>query len=130
MGIRVFHVDDHESFSEKLREIVGPHADWIGAVHEADAAIPKVLELEPDVVLLDISLPGKSGFELAREINESLPATKVIIVSVHGERTYVEEALRMGVSGYVLKSAAAADIVDAIQAVHAGGKFVSASLGH
>ncbi|HXV62024.1 MAG TPA: response regulator transcription factor [Vicinamibacteria bacterium] len=125
--IRVLHVDDHVAFSEKLHEILESHVDWVGAVYEADGVLTKVMELVPEVVLLDISMPGKNGFALAREIRASTSA-RVIFVSVQGDAAYVEEAFRAGASGYVLKSSVASDILIAVSEVHAGRTFVSSSL--
>lgn len=129
MGIRVFHVDDHAAFSSKLRDILETHVEWVGASTDGDPVVAHVAELAPDVVLLDISLPGKSGFELAREIRETTPAVKIIMVTMHADLLYVEAALHAGASGYVLKSSVATEIVDAIEQVHRGGTFVSHALG-
>ena len=126
--IRVLHADDHLAFSDKLREILEPEVNWVGAVHEVDAVVTTIAELAPDVVLLDISMPGKSGIELAQEIRESMPDARIIMVSVHGEPAYVTEAFRVGASGYVLKSAAASEILTAVLEVYAGRRFVSSSL--
>ena len=128
MGIRVFHVDDHGTFSSRLRKVLEPHAEWVGSTEDGAAAMDLVAELSPEVVLLDISMPGKSGLELAREIRELLPEVKVIIVSMHADVVYVEEALRAGASGYVLKRSVAADIVTALERVHRGGTFISPAL--
>jgi DNA-binding NarL/FixJ family response regulator len=128
MGIRVFHVDDHAAFSSKLRDILETHVEWVGASTDGDEVVAHVAELAPDVVLLDISLPGKSGFELAREIRETTPAVKIIMVTMHADLLYVETALHVGASGYVLKSSVATEIVGAIERVHRGGTFVSHAL--
>ena len=126
--IRVLHVDDHTAFSEKLHEILEPHVEWVGAVYEADRVLTKVIELVPEVVLLDIGMQGKNGFELAREIRASASDARIIMVSVHGEAAYVEEAFRAGAKGYVLKSSLASEIVTAINEVQSGRTFVSRAL--
>jgi DNA-binding NarL/FixJ family response regulator len=126
--IRVFHADDHVAFSNKLREILAPEVEWVGAVYDADAVVSKVTELAPDVVLLDITMPGKSGLELARELSESMPELRIVFVTVHREPAYVEAAFNAGASGYVLKNAVASEVSTAVREVHAGRTFVSSSV--
>ena len=128
MAIRVFRADDHAGFSQRLRDILGAHADWVGETANGAVVLDRVAEVSPEVVLLDISLPGTSGLELAREIRATMPQIKVIFVSMHGDALYVEAALRAGASGYVLKSAVAREIVTAVEKVHEGGTFISHAL--
>jgi two-component system response regulator DesR len=126
--IRVLHADDYVAFSDKLRKILEPEMEWIGAVYDGDAVIAKANELEPDVILLDVSMPGRNGFELARELLESAPDVRIIMVTVHGEPAYVQAAFDAGALGYVLKAAVASEIATAVREVFAGRTFVSAAL--
>jgi DNA-binding NarL/FixJ family response regulator len=99
-------------------EIVGEAADGHEAVRMAEA-------LDPDVAVLDISMPGLNGIDAARAIQRSRPDTKTVIVTMHSEDAYVIDALRAGVGGYVLKSQAAADLVAAIHQVRQGTVYLS-----
>jgi DNA-binding NarL/FixJ family response regulator len=128
MPIRVFHVDDHEAFSEQLRSILEPHVEWAGASSGADDVVAEVVATEPEVVLLDISIPGKSGLDLAREMRDLLPTVRIVFVTMHADPVYVDAALDAGASGYVLKRSVASDIVTAIEEAHRGGTFLSPGL--
>lgn len=92
----------------------------VAAVDDGNAAVAAVAEHGPDVVLLDISLPGLRGFAAARQILACRPETKVLFVSNYNNPEYLEEALNMGASGYVLKSRAAAELLTAIRTALAG----------
>lgn len=126
MPLRILIAEDQrligEGISSLLRaaglEIVGEAADGHEAVRLAEA-------LDPDVAVLDISMPGLNGIDAARAIQRSRPATKTIIVTMHNEDAYVIDALRAGVGGYVLKSQAAADLVAAIRQVRQGIVYLS-----
>lgn len=124
----MFHADDYADFSMKLRDILEPHVDWVGTTTSGADVIGELAELDADVVLLDISMPAKSGLELIREIRETLPDVKIIIVTMHSDTPYVDAALHAGASGYVLKSFVASEIVTAIDDVYQGRTFVSRAL--
>ena len=131
--IRVLVVDDFEpwcdlvcSTLEKLPElrIVSRALDGLEAVHKAQ-------ELQPDLILLDMGLPTMNGIEAARRIREVSPTSKILFVSENRSVDVAEEALSTGADGYVVKSAAASELLPAVEAVLQGKKFVSASLaGH
>jgi DNA-binding NarL/FixJ family response regulator len=126
MPLRVLVAEDQrligEGISSLLRaaglDVVGEAADGHEAVRLAEA-------LDPDVAVLDISMPGLNGIDAARAIQRSRPATKTVIVTMHNEDAYVIDALRAGVGGYVLKSQAAADLVAAIHQVRQGTVYLS-----
>lgn len=102
--------------------------EWVGASTSGDTVMGEVAALAPEVVLLDISMPGKSGLELTREMRVAMSDVKIIIVTMHADRLYLDAALAAGASGYVLKSYVASEIVDAIDEVYRGGTFVSRAL--
>lgn len=127
----VLIVDDYESFRRFLKltlqsrndiRVVAEASDGIEAVHKAK-------ELQPDLILLDIGLPKINGLEAARRIRDFSPNSKILIVSQERSVDIVQEALRVGASGYVLKSGAASDLLPAVNAVLEGKRFVSSSLG-
>lgn len=128
MGIvRVLIADDHAVLREGLRllldgteglEVVGEAADGEEALRQAEL-------LRPDIVLLDLAMPGVGGLEAARLLKERLPETKVIVLTVHDGEDYVFRALKAGAAGYLLKESCAAEVLAAIRAVAAGGCYLS-----
>ena len=100
-----------------------PVAAIVGEAANGREAIEAVEQHRPDIVLLDVSMPVMNGFEAARVLRERLPETRIIFASQHAESTYVEEAFRLGASGYLLKKAAAAQLPEAVRTVFAGGVF-------
>lgn len=83
--MKIFHADDEPAFVERVRKLLEPHFEWVGSVGEGSAIVDAVIHLEPDIVLLDISMPGQSGLAAASELREALPRVKLIMVTVHGE---------------------------------------------
>ncbi|MGE5189709.1 MAG: response regulator transcription factor [Gemmatimonadota bacterium] len=121
--------DDHEIFRKRVIRAVaesfpGTEADEAGDGCTALALLDKG---RYDLVLLDISMPGRSGLEVLKEIRSRRHATRVLVLSMHPEEEYAARALRAGASGYVAKEKAAEELVGAIRAVLAGGVYVSAS---
>src|SRR5690242_9947096 len=102
-GTRVLLVDDHPLVLDSLRKLVELNCTIVGSVCDANELLNRAKELNPDVVLLDASLPGMSGFEAARRLKTILPAVKIIMVTMLAEAIAVSEAFKIGVSGYVLK---------------------------
>jgi DNA-binding NarL/FixJ family response regulator len=131
MSIRVLLADDHRIFRDGLRPLLAAH-EAIEVVGEADNgldALDRCRTLAPDVVVLDISMPGLNGIEVCRRLQQELPAARVIILSMHSDRRFVQEALRAGARGYVLKDAGFGELVDGILAVAAGRLHLSAAVG-
>jgi DNA-binding NarL/FixJ family response regulator len=121
--IRVLVVDDHAILREGVRALLQLHPD-IEVVGEADdgaRAIEAVGRLDPDVVLMDIAMPGLGGIEATIELKKLGKRAKVLILSQYEDREYVRRLLKAGVSGYVLKKSAGAELANAIRAVHRGG---------
>ncbi|MDE3065593.1 MAG: response regulator transcription factor [Acidobacteriota bacterium] len=123
--VRIVIVEDHalvrEGTVQLLRQV--PDLDVVGEAGSGEDALRVLEELRPDVVLVDVNLPGMSGLELARRVAASLPDVRVLIVSAYDDYGYVAEAMDVGVGGYILKSASARELVDAVRAV-ADGVFV------
>lgn len=128
--IRLVLVDDHEIARRGLRSVLSedPGIEVVSEIGSGEDAIEKVRELHPDVVLLDISLPGVSGIEAANSMRQISPESRIIFVSQHDSPLIAKDALLTGAFGYVVKSDAGLDLLPAIEAVHAGHTFVSRTL--
>lgn len=126
MAIRVLLVDDHTMFREGVRALLSSYDDIevVGEAADGRKAIEKVAQLHPDVVLMDIAMPGLNGLDATLEIRRLDPDSRVLILTQYDNREYVFPILKAGAAGYVLKHAAATDLVSAIRAVHAGGSFL------
>ena len=124
-GTRVLLVDDHPLVLDCLRQLVEPNFTIVGSVHDANELLDRAKDLNPDVVLLDASLPGMSGFEAARRLKIILPSVKIIMVTMLAEAISVSEAFRAGASGYVLKQSAPDELYEAIESVMMNKNFVS-----
>jgi two-component system response regulator NreC len=131
MTIRVLVVDDHAVVRTGLRRVLDAEADieTVGEAPNAERAVFEALESKPDVVLMDVVMPGKSGIEGLPALLQALPDTKVLMLSMQDDPQYVREAFEAGASGYVLKEAADTDVVEAVRAVAAGERYVHPALG-
>jgi len=118
-------VDDHALMTEGLRAMLEPDHEVVDVVRDGSHVVAAVDFHRPDLVLLDLSLPGRSGLEIAAELRTRFPATRVLIVTMHAERIYADEALRAGASGYVLKLARAEELRHAIAEALAGRQYVT-----
>lgn len=125
--IRVLVADDHAILRQGLRQLLEeePDLEVVGEASDGQEALKKAVELRPDVIVLDVSMPGTTGLQAARKFKTALPKAGIVMLTVHQIEEYVYEALRAGVRGYVLKDAAPAELVDAIRAAHAGETFLS-----
>lgn len=128
--IRIVLVDDHEVARRGIGSVLKskPNLEIVGEAVDGEEAIRKVGELHPDIVLLDISLPGMSGIEAAPGIRAACPQSRIIFVSQHTSIPLARDALRGGAYGYVVKSDAGLDLLSAIEAAHEGRTFVSRTL--
>ncbi|MBI2869408.1 MAG: response regulator transcription factor [Chloroflexi bacterium] len=124
--IRVLVVDDHLIVREGLRAILGAHADIevIGEAKDGGEAVQSCLALRPDVVLMDITMPGMSGMEATRLIKETCPEARVLVLTMHESDDYFFEMLSAGASGYFVKGGSSAELVSALRAVHRGDVFL------
>jgi DNA-binding NarL/FixJ family response regulator len=124
---RILLVEDHVVVRQGLKALLSGEDD-IQVVGEADngrEALQYVAELQPDVVLMDISMPGLNGIEATRQIRQNYSGVKVVILSMHSNEEYVFQVLRAGASGYVLKQSDSSEVLTAIRAALAGGSFLS-----
>lgn len=133
VGCRVLLVDDFEPWrrfvSSTLRKY--PGFEVVLDVSDGLQAVQKAAELLPDLILLDIGLPGLNGIEAARRIRKVAPRSKIIFLSEHSAEDIAEEALRIGAAGYVVKADAPGELLTAMRTVVSGHRFVSARLrGH
>ena len=129
--IRVLVVDDHAVVRSGLRALLD-REDEVTVVDEAataDEAVFRMIEHKPDVLLMDVTMPGTSGLEAIPKLLQASPATRVLMLSMHDDPRYVREAFAAGASGYVLKEAADTGVVAAIRTVAAGQSYVNPSLG-
>ncbi|MBI5166450.1 MAG: response regulator transcription factor [candidate division NC10 bacterium] len=128
--IRVLVADDHTIVREGIRALLQARDDIeiIGEAGDGREAVEKVRQLEPDVVLMDISMPGMDGLEATRQIKKENPKVRVLALTMHDNEEYLFQILRMGGSGYILKRATAAELVSAIKAVHRGEAFLYPSM--
>jgi DNA-binding NarL/FixJ family response regulator len=127
--IRVLVVDDHAIVRQGIRQVLEAEAGFmvIGEAGNADDAIAQAEAGVPDVVVLDVSLPGESGLEVARRLKRLLPTTMILMLSVYDNTEYVLEAVRAGADGYVLKDSSPAELRDAIRRVSQGESAFSAA---
>jgi len=128
--IRLLIVDDHPILCQGLRALLKYYDDIevVGEAHTGEEAIACVDECEPDVVLMDIAMPGMNGIETTRRIRQEHPQTRVLVLTQHEERQYVIPVLQAGASGYLLKSALSSDLVTALRAVARGETFLYSPL--
>jgi two-component system, NarL family, response regulator NreC len=128
--IRVLLTDDHTLFRQGLRTLLAaePDLEIVGEASNASDAITHAQELRPDVVLMDVGMPGLSSFEATRQIRKQRPETRVIFLSMYDDEDYLSESVEIGASGYILKESPADQLVSAIREVHRGGNYLSPRL--
>jgi two-component system, NarL family, response regulator NreC len=129
MPTRVMLADDHALIRQGLKAFLEKQGfQVVGEASDGQEALRSVEKTQPDVAIIDISMPVLNGVDAARELKKSSLKTKVILLTQHDEDQYVKEALRAGVNGYVLKSQAAEDLVHAIQEVCRGSVYLSPNI--
>src|SRR5512132_3625054 len=128
--IRCLLVDDHTLFRQGVRRLLETESDFevVGESPDAGDAVEKARELRPDIVLMDIGMPGLSSFEATRQIRRDRPETRVIFLSMYDDEDYLAECVEIGGSGYVLKDSPAEQLLTAIREVHRGGSYLTPRL--
>ena len=127
MRIKVFVTDDHYMVVEGLRTLLQneKNIDWLGYASNADSCLAFLKKQLPDVILMDINMPGKSGIELCKEVKEKYPSVFVIGLSTFNQQSFIQKMMDNGASGYVLKNATQEELMEAIQAVAIGKTYLS-----
>ena len=128
--IRVLLVDDHRILREGVRALLAgePGIEVVGEAEDGESAVAQAGRLKPDVVLMDMVMPHLGGLEATARIKEQHPDIMVLIMSMHDNDEYVQQVIKAGASGYVLKGVAADDLVRAIEAVDGGASFVDPAI--
>jgi DNA-binding NarL/FixJ family response regulator len=129
-SLRVILADDHVTVRHGLRLLIDSQADMkvVGEASDGEAAIRQALELKPDVVVMDISMPGMNGLSATRALKKAQPNARIVTLTRHADDAYLQELLRAGVSGYVLKRSAPTELLHAIRGVAAGGQYLDSTL--
>lgn len=124
---RVFVVDDHALVRESVAKLISAQEGFVvaGQAGRTEDAIASIARIRPDLVVLDISVPGGGGLEIAHAVRATAPGTRIVFLTMHDDDATVSRALSAGADGYVLKSASIDEVVQAVRSVAAGGSFLS-----
>jgi DNA-binding NarL/FixJ family response regulator len=127
MSVRIVLVDDHRMLREGLCAILSAKEGYevVGEAEDGASAVAAALDLAPDLVVMDVGLPGMNGIEACRRITKERPEARVIALSTHSDKRYVLNMIAAGASGYVLKEAASEELIRAVDAVVHGGHYLS-----
>jgi two-component system, NarL family, response regulator NreC len=128
--LRILLADDHVTMRHGLRLLIDGETDMkvIAEASDGHAAIEKAISLKPDVIVMDISMPGMNGLVATRALKQYLPGVAIVTLTRHGDDAYLQELLRAGASGYVLKQSAPTELLQAIRAAAAGGQYLDSTL--
>lgn len=131
MSITVLLADDHAVVRDGLRLLIETQGDMkvVAEASNGREAARQAPRINPDVVVMDLTMPELNGVEATRQIREDCPATKVIILSMHSSSEHIFQALRAGAHGYLVKESAGMEVIGAIRAVHAGKRYLSEKIG-
>lgn len=130
MGIRTLIVDDHGVLRAGLRALLASeaHLEVVGEAADGDEALRMAGELSPEVVLMDITMPGMDGIEATRKLLARLPSARVLLLTVHTDSSLLREALQAGAAGYILKRAVESELINAIYAVARGDLYIDPAM--
>ena len=128
--LRILLADDHVTVRHGLKLLIDGQPDMkvVSEASDGQTALQRALELKPDVVVMDISMPGMNGLVATRQLRQLQPNAAIVTLTRHSDDAYLQELLRAGVSGYVLKQSAPAELIQAIRAAAAGGQYLDSSL--
>jgi DNA-binding NarL/FixJ family response regulator len=129
-ALRILLADDHVTVRHGLKLLIDSQPDMkvVSEASDGQTALQRALELKPDVVVMDISMPGMNGLVATRQLKQLRPDAAIVTLTRHSDDAYLQELLRAGVSGYVLKQSAPAELIQAIRAAAAGGQYLDSSL--
>jgi two-component system response regulator NreC len=129
-SLRIVLVDDHATVREGLRLLIDQQPDMtvVAEASDGDEAIRLAARDDIDLVIMDLSMPGTSGLLAARALRERRPALKIVVLTRHADQTYLQELLRVGVSGYVLKQSPHRELLHAVRAAAGGGQHIDSAL--
>jgi two-component system response regulator NreC len=129
-ALRILLADDHTVVRQGLRKVLEARPEWQVVAEAGDGreAIRMAEETKPDVAILDVAMPLLNGIEAVRQIARKVPATRMLVLSMHADEAYVTQILRAGASGYLLKDSADVDLLQAVDAVSAGKSFFSPAI--
>ncbi len=125
---RVLLADDHQVVLEYVSKLLEPQFDVVGTVNDGQSLLAAAEKFQPDVMIVDISMPVLSGLEAVRRLNKKDPKQKVVFLTIHEDRALVDKALASGALGYVLKTRAHTDLIEAVQEALEGRCYVSPPL--
>ncbi len=130
MSLRILVVDDHDVVRQGVRLILRRHTDWLicGEAENGLEALEREKELQPDLIILDISMPGKDGLEVVADLRKRRSAAKALVLTMHDSKELTAAVKAAGAQGHVIKSHAARDLAKAIQTIIEGGDFFSSPL--
>jgi DNA-binding NarL/FixJ family response regulator len=126
----VLLADDDQAFLDQVCQLLKSEFEVVGTVGDGQALLAAASDLQPDLCVVDISMPRLNGFQAARQLKREQPSARILFLSVHEEAVAVSEALAIGVDGYVVKRSAATDLIPALQQVFQGNRFVSEAIRH
>jgi DNA-binding NarL/FixJ family response regulator len=122
---RVLLADDHVLVAEGIQKLLEPECEFVGIVGDGRSLVTAVAKLQPDIAVVDISLPLLNGLDASQQIKKANPNVKIIVLTMHSESTFVTHAFRVGASGYVLKQSVGSELIQAIREVLTGRTFIS-----
>lgn len=122
---RILLADDHVLVAEGIQKLLEPEYELVGIVADGRSLVATAAKLQPDIVVVDISLPLLNGLDASQQLKKNNPNLKIIVLTMHSEPNFVTQAFRVGVSGYVLKQSVGSELVQAIREVVKGRTFVS-----
>ena len=128
--IKVLLADDHRIFRKGLKSLLSEkaHIEVLAEANDGDEALDKAVKHKPNIVIMDIGMPKMDGIEATRQIRERVPTTEVVILSMHAKKAYIDQVLKAGAKGYVLKDSDEDNLIAAINTVHNGGYYLDSPI--
>ena len=128
--LRILLADDHETVRSGLKLLIDSQQDMkvVAEAGDGQTAVQRAIDVKPDVIVLDVSMPGMNGLLATRKLKELQPKSVIVTLTRHSDDAYLQELLRAGVSGYVLKQSAPSELIQAIRAAAAGGQYLDSTL--